>query len=87
MKSHNPEDTGLCPAIQPDGRHQRCIRFGDHSGPHQTFVAEWGEGEPCSRRRQTREPGATAAPAALRQPFRHRLRMRARWKRGGAAAD
>ena len=44
--------THLCEATQPDGRMQRCIRFEGHDGPHQTFVAEWSEGDVESRRRQ-----------------------------------
>jgi hypothetical protein len=53
--AHSTESENLCTAIQPDGRNQRCIRFEDHEGPHQTFVAEWGEGDPVSHRRQLRQ--------------------------------
>ncbi len=49
------ESEHLCTAVQPDGRTQRCIRFQDHEGPHQTFVAEWCDGDATSRRRQTRQ--------------------------------
>lgn len=42
----------LCRAVQPDGGGQRCIRFDGHEGPHQTFVAEWSNGDSASRRRQ-----------------------------------
>lgn len=41
----------LCGAIQPDGRRQKCIRFQDHLGPHQSFVAEWNAADSHSRRR------------------------------------
>jgi hypothetical protein len=71
MKLNHPTDSGLCQSIQPDGKLQRCIRFENHPGPHQTFVAEWTEGEPCSRRRQTREPMG-AAPPAFRPAFPRR---------------
>ena len=47
-------NTDLCTATQPDGRFQRCIRFHGHDGPHQTFVAQWGEGDSVSHRRQPR---------------------------------
>jgi hypothetical protein len=66
LKAFEPSE-GLCTAVQPDGRHQRCIRFEQHEGPHQTFVAEWAEGELASHRRQLRQP-RIVNPAATRQP-------------------
>ena len=61
----------LCRAVQPDGGGQRCIRFDGHEGPHQTFVAEWSNGESVSRRRQ---PPAQAKVQAYsnRQPDKSR---------------
>ncbi|HME06893.1 MAG TPA: hypothetical protein VKG25_07575 [Bryobacteraceae bacterium] len=77
MNNQNPKDNGLCQAVQPDGRSQRCIRFQDHPGPHQTFVAEWNDGDDSSRRRQT--PVRTVAPPGVRRPPAQRQwRMRAR---------
>jgi len=77
MKQANPQDAGLCQAIQPDGKFQRCIRFQDHPGPHQTFVAEWGDGDACSRRRQGGGVCAVPVAAARRTQFRRPSRMRA----------
>jgi len=41
----------LCNAPQPDHPTHHCVRFQQHSGPHQTFVAEWKDGDLNSRRR------------------------------------
>ena len=41
----------LCCAPQPGDASRHCIRFHDHTGPHQTFVAEWNDGDINSRRR------------------------------------
>ena len=41
----------ICNAPQPDDPRHHCVRFHDHTGPHQTFVAEWKDGDSNSRRR------------------------------------
>ena len=63
----------LCPAHRPDGNQSRCILAKGHAGMHRTFVAEWREGEGCSRRRQPpmvgsfrQSQGRYAAPHAAR---------------------
>ena len=78
MKQQNHKETGLCQALQPDGRFQRCIRFEAHPGPHQTFVAEWSEGDQSSRRRQTGMGPVAPPPAFRRPPSQKQWRMRAR---------
>jgi len=77
MKQANPQAAGLCQATQPDGKFQRCIRFHDHPGPHQTFVAEWSDGDACSHRRQSGAVCSIPAAAARRNPLRRPSRMRA----------
>jgi len=63
----------LCNAPQPDDPARRCIRYADHTGPHQTFVSEWNEGDKESRRRPR---PASAAPKhePKRQPKRRPFR-------------
>jgi hypothetical protein len=41
----------LCCIPQPDDSSRHCILFHQHTGPHQTFVAEWKDGDANSRRR------------------------------------
>ncbi|HZT28404.1 MAG TPA: hypothetical protein VFA33_00875 [Bryobacteraceae bacterium] len=42
----------LCNARQPDDEARRCIRYLNHEGPHQSFVAEWNDGDREARRRR-----------------------------------
>jgi hypothetical protein len=77
MKYQKPTETGLCQALQPDGRFQRCIRFENHPGQHQTFVAEWNEGDANSRRRQTGASFAAPPVAFRRPPVQRQFRSRA----------
>jgi hypothetical protein len=67
--AHLNDSEHLCTAIQPDGRNQRCIRFEDHEGPHQTFVAEWCDGEAVSRRRQVRQARCVNPPRRTESRF------------------
>jgi hypothetical protein len=41
----------LCKAAQPDHTCRNCFLYQGHSGPHQTFVAQWTDGEEYARRR------------------------------------
>jgi hypothetical protein len=61
--TRNPlTEPALCRCQQPDKQTGHCILYDGHEGPHQTFVAEWNDGAPNSRRRQP--------PPASRQYFR-----------------
>jgi hypothetical protein len=58
----------LCNAPQPDHPMHRCVRFNQHTGPHQTFVAEWADGDVNSRRRPPRQLRADVPRAINSQP-------------------
>jgi hypothetical protein len=49
----------LCSAEQPDNTCRQCILYKGHVGPHQSFVAEWSEGDLKARRRN--------APSAVKK--------------------
>jgi hypothetical protein len=67
----------LCRATQPDKPCARCIRYTGHTGPHQTFVAEWHEGAEKARRRNAPVFAKRRQPhsEALSKVFAHRLKQ------------
>ena len=58
----------FCRAPKPDDPNRRCIRYGNHPGPHQTFVSEWYEGEKEARRR----PRAVIAAPTHQPKWKHK---------------
>ena len=68
----------LCNARQPDDEARRCIRYLNHEGPHQSFVAEWNDGDREARRRRAQPveaaPKQDSSRRAKKRPKRRQFR-------------